>query len=219
MPKNKTVTKKTQVKMIKKEPTKAPKDLKKEVKIVKKDLEKTSKISKEEPKKEISTKTTVVSPIAEQPAVLLTKEGLKKIQDELDYLQTTKREEIAKKLQNAISYGDLSENAEYDEAKNEQAFVVMRIAELQQILEKAQIISAAHAHANVVELGSTVHLNNITFKRDEKYTIVASTEADPLKGMISNESPVGKVLLSVPAGEKVKANTPRGVIEYKILKI
>lgn len=175
------------------------------------------KVKKDDAKVVIDPNAKIVT-INDEQKVLVTKEGLKKLNDELENLKTVKRDEIAQKLQEAISYGDLSENAEYSEAKDEQAFVEARIIELQSIIEKAEIISASHA-TSVVELGCTVCLHNLTLKKDEKYTIVGSTEADPFNGFISNESPVGKALLGCSAGENVKVNAPKGVIEYKITKI
>jgi|SRR3989339_922701 len=155
----------------------------------------------------------------EEEKVLLTKDGLKKLQEELESLKTTKRKEIAEKLQSAISYGDLSENAEYDEAKNEQALLETRIMELQSIIEKAQIISTSHTTVSLVELGCKVSVNNLTYNKKEEYKIVGSTESDPLNGLISNESPVGKALLGLQAGDLVKIVIPKGEVEYKILKI
>ncbi len=156
--------------------------------------------------------------ILEVKKALLTKEGLKKIQDELSYLKTKKREEISVKLKEAIAYGDLSENAEYDEAKNEQAFVESRIRELEDIIGNAEIIVTSHA-TSVVELGCVVTVQNLTMNIEEKYKIVGSTEADPLNGKISNESPVGEALLGEEVATVLKIKIPKGIVEYKILKI
>jgi transcription elongation factor GreA len=152
---------------------------------------------------------------------LLTKEGLGKLKEELVYLKTTKRKEVAARIKEAISYGDLSENAEYEEAKNEQAFVEGRILELDEKVKSAKIIEESAKGKKKVQLGTTVHLRNLSKSKDEPeiYTIVGSTEADPIAGKISNESPVGSSLLGVSAGEEVKVKVPGGTVEYKILKL
>ena len=131
-------------------------------------------------------------------ATLITKEGLDKLVEELDNLRNVKRKEVAARLKEAISYGDLSENAEYEESKNEQAFVEGRILELEGKIKSAKIISDKHQVTKTVQLGTTVHLKNLSKKKDELevYTIVGSTEADPLDGKISNESPVGSAVSS-----------------------
>lgn len=154
-------------------------------------------------------------------ATLITKEGLEKLIEELDDLKNVKRKEIAARIKEAISYGDLSENAEYEEAKNEQAFVEGRILELEEKVKNAKIISGKSKVGKTVQLGTTVHLKNITKKKDELevYTIVGSTEADPFEGKISNESPIGSVLLDRQKGDTVKAIIPAGSVEYKIMKM
>lgn len=154
-------------------------------------------------------------------ATLITKEGLGKLNDELENLKNVKRKEVAARIKEAISYGDLSENAEYEEAKNEQAFVEGRILELEEKIKNAKIISDRKKEGKSVQLGTTVHLKNITKKKDELevYTIVGSTEADPFDGKISNESPIGSVLLDRQKGETVKATIPAGSVEYKIMKL
>lgn len=149
---------------------------------------------------------------------LLTKEGMRKLQDELTTLKTEKKQEIAAKLKEAISYGDLSENSEYDEAKNEQAFVEARIRELEDIIANAKVITVAHA-GSTVEMGCTISVENLTTKSKEEYLIVGSTEADPMNNKISNESPVGAALLGQKVGTEVEVKAPRGIIKYKILKI
>lgn len=154
-------------------------------------------------------------------ATLVTKEGLQKLKEELDYLKNVKRKEVAARIKEAISYGDLSENSEYDEAKNEQAFVEGRILELEEKVKNAKIISEKHGATKTVQLGTTVHLKNLSKSKTEEeiYTIVGSTEADPFEGRISNESPVGSALLDKKKGDKVKAIVPAGTIEYKIVKL
>lgn len=154
-------------------------------------------------------------------ATFLTKDGLDKLKEELKYLKDTKRKEVAARIKEAISYGDLSENSEYEEAKNEQAFVEGRILELEEKVKHAQLIDEGFKAKKVVQLGSIVHLKNLSKAKDEPevYTIVGSTEADPIAGKISNESPVGSTLLGREVGDEVKVKVPAGVVEYKILKL
>ncbi len=154
-------------------------------------------------------------------ATLITKEGLEKLNEELSHLRDVKRREVAARIKEAISYGDLSENSEYEEAKNEQAFVEGRILELEHKVKNAKIISGKHKITKTVQLGTTVHLKNITKKKDELevYTLVGSTEADPLEGKISNESPVGSALLDRAKGDTIKVAVPAGAVEYKIMKM
>lgn len=154
-------------------------------------------------------------------ATFLTKDGLDKLAEELKYLKDTKRKEVAARIKEAISYGDLSENSEYEEAKNEQAFVEGHILELEEKVKHAQLIDEGFKAQKVVQLGSLVHLKNLskTTDNDETYTIVGSTEADPIAGKISNESPVGSALLGRGIGEVVKVKVPAGSVEYKILKM
>jgi len=155
-----------------------------------------------------------------EKATLVTKDGLAKLKDELEQLKTVKRREVASRIKEAISYGDLSENSEYEEAKNEQAFVEGRIMELEEKIKHAKIITDQHKTKSV-QLGSTVHLLNLGKPKEEMevYTIVGSTEADPFAGKISNESPVGSILLDKVKGDKVKVMTPSGSVEYKLEKI
>lgn len=153
--------------------------------------------------------------------VLLTKEGLEAIKEEYETLKTSKRKEVAGRLKEAISYGDLSENSEYEEAKNEQAFVEGRIVELEKMIKNAQIIDEEKAHSGKsVQIGTTVKLKNITKDEDpEEYTIVGSTEADPLNHRISNESPIGQGILKKKKGDKVKIIAPAGEYEFEILEL
>lgn len=152
---------------------------------------------------------------------LITKEGLDKLKEEAKYLKETKRREVAGRIKEAISYGDLSENSEYEESKNEQAFVEGRILELEEKIKNAKIISGRKKVTKTVQLGTTVHLRNLTKGKDdlEVYTIVGSTEADPLNGKISNESPIGNSLLDKEKGDKVKVIIPAGTVEYQIVKL
>ncbi|MCE7987971.1 MAG: transcription elongation factor GreA [Caldilinea sp. CFX5] len=154
----------------------------------------------------------------EQP-VYLTEDGLQKVKEELEYLTTTRRPEIAKMISEAIKEGDLSENAGYDEAKTAQGFLEGRIRELENILKRVQIIKEGEAATNIVSMGRTVIVREAGTNFDETYTIVGSLEADPLNGRISNESPIGKALMGRKVGAKVVANTPGGEITFKIIRI
>lgn len=149
--------------------------------------------------------------------VLVTKAGLKKLEEELKQLQTVARKEVAERLAEAISYGDLSENSEYDEAKNQQAFVEGRIMELEEQIKNAEIITESDSAKGTVQIGSKVTLKF----GDEKteYTIVGSTESDPLVHKISNESPVGEAILGKKAKDKVMVKAPAGEIEYEVVKV
>lgn len=152
--------------------------------------------------------------------IRLTDEGLKKLQEELEYLKTTGRSDIAEKIKVARGYGDLSENSEYDEAKNEQAKIEARIVEVEAMLKNVEIISEAKGgNSKVVTLGSKVKLLDIEFDEELEYRIVGSAEADPLKGLISDESPVGKALLDRKVGETVVAEAPAGELKFKILGV
>lgn len=156
----------------------------------------------------------------ESKMIMVTKEGLKKLKEELDYLTNTKRKEVAGRIKEAISYGDLSENSEYEEAKNEQAFVEGRIIELEEKVKYAKIIEEKHKLMATIQLGTSVVLKNLSKKGpNEEYTIVGSTEADPFNHKISNESPVGQSLLDKKVGDKVKVKVPAGVVEYEVIKL
>ena len=161
------------------------------------------------------------SSMGDDDQTLVTKEGLKKLKDELEHLKTVRRAEVAQRLREAISYGDLSENSEYEEAKNEQAFVEGRILELEGKIKNAKIISdKKESKHKEVEIGCTVMLVNVTDgDAPEGYTIVGSTEADPLDHKISNESPIGKAVLGKLKGDKVEIQSPSGVIEYEIVSV
>ncbi len=154
-------------------------------------------------------------------ATLVTKEGLEKLNEELAYLKGTRRKEVAARIKEAISFGDLSENSEYEESKNEQAFVEGRILELEEQIKNAKIISDHHKETRTIQLGTTVHLKPLGKSKEEMevYTIVGSTEADPFGGKISNESPVGNALLDKQKGDKIKVAVPAGSVEYEIVKV
>jgi len=154
------------------------------------------------------------------PTTFLTKEGYQKLADELEYLRTTKRLEVANRLHEAMEGGELIENAEYEAAKNEQAFVEGRIQELEMILASARVIDekGKKEKGDLVQVGSTV-----TIKEDgsspEKYTIVGAAEANPREGKISNESPIGKAILNHRAGDDVNVEAPAGTFKVKIVKV
>ena len=149
--------------------------------------------------------------------VLVTAAGLIKLQEELETLKTVGRKDVAKRLAEAISYGDLSENSEYDEAKNQQAFVEGRIAELEEQIKFAEIIEESKVHG-IVQIGSTVTLRR-KGNESHEYMIVGSTEADPTMHRISNVSPVGEAILGKKAKEKVSVQAPGGVFEYEVLAV
>jgi transcription elongation factor GreA len=158
----------------------------------------------------------------DQEQTLITKEGLKKLKEELEYLKTVRRKEVAQRLKEAISYGDLSENSEYEEAKNEQAFVEGRILELELKVKNAKIIAERHTdrRGKEVNIGSTVTVQNVTDKDEpETYTIVGATEADPFDAKISNESPIGRALLLKHKGDTVDVPTPSGTYTYEVLNV
>lgn len=149
----------------------------------------------------------------------LTKEGYQKLQDELDYLRTAKRQEVANRLHEAMEGGELIENAEYEAAKNEQAFVEGRIQELDLLLATAKIIEEnGKKKSDTVILGAKVTIKEGNFEA-ETFTIVGVAEANPREGKISNESPIGKAILSRKVGETVKVETPGGTYNVKILKV
>ena len=155
-----------------------------------------------------------------QRDVLLTPEGLDKLKDEIEHLSTVKRREVAERIKEAREFGDISENSEYDDAKNEQAMLEARIASLEEKLRSASVIDASELDSNVVRVGSLVSVKDEGSGKSLKYTIVGSTEADPSENRLSNESPVGKGLLGRKKGDTVKVQLPNGKIrELKITKI
>lgn len=152
-------------------------------------------------------------------SVLLTYEGIKKLEAELENLKTTRRNDVAEKLKEARAQGDLSENAEYDSAKEEQAEIEIRIVELETMLKNAVVIEAEEGAVEIVKPGYRVRLYDHTFEEEVDYLIVGSTEADPVNGKISNESPVGAALMSRKVGDIVEVETSEGVDKYEILSI
>ena len=151
--------------------------------------------------------------------VMLTNEGLLKLNNELDNLISVKRKEVSEKIKVALSFGDLSENSEYDEAKNEQAKVEARIAEIEAILKNAKIIEDEIIDTDSIHVGSKVKLFEVAYDEESVYHIVGSTEADPKQNRISDESPIGKAILGHKAGDTVDAETPAGIVKIKILEI
>ena len=146
-------------------------------------------------------------------------EGLKKLKEELEYLKTTKRKEVAEAIKVARAFGDLSENSEYDEAKNEQASVEQRIAEIEAMLKNIKVINEHEIKTDVVNVGNRVKVHDETFNEEIEYTIVGSSESDPINGKVSDESPIGRALIGAEIGETVKAETPGGEIVMKVIEI
>ncbi len=151
--------------------------------------------------------------------VVLTPEGMTKLQEEIDYLSTTKREEVAGRIKEAREFGDISENSEYDDAKNDQAMLEHRIIVLQEKLRRARIIKVTEISTEKVSLGSTVTLKDLDHDEEFTYTIVGSAEADPVNQRLSNESPVGQAILGRKVGEKVTVPAPAGSMRYEVVRI
>lgn len=151
--------------------------------------------------------------------VLLTPDGLAKLEKELEYLKTVKRREVAARIRQALEFGDISENSEYDDAKNEQAFTEGRIANLEKMLRNARVIDEDQVGTDVVTLGARVRLKDLDSGAEFEYTIVGSAEADPSASRISNESPVGKAVMGQKVGAVVEVNAPAGVLKYEIVAI
>lgn len=152
-------------------------------------------------------------------SVLLTSEGLANLEQELEYLKTVKRKEVSEKIKVALSFGDLSENSEYDEAKNEQAMVEARIVEIEQLFKNVTVLDEDGISTETVSVGSRVTVSNAKTDKVETYRIVGSTEASPTDKRISDESPVGKALLGHKVGEAVDVEAPSGIIQFKIIDI
>ena len=150
---------------------------------------------------------------------ILTYEGLKKLEDELQDLKVVKRKEIAQKIKEAREQGDLSENAEYDAAKDEQRDIEARIEEIEKILKNAEVVVEEEVDLQKINIGCCVRILDCEYDEELEYKIVGSTEANSLKGKISNESPVGKALLGKEVGDTVKVETEMGILEYKVLEI
>ena len=151
--------------------------------------------------------------------IIVTNEGLKKLKDEYEYLKNVKRKEVTEAIKVALSFGDLSENSEYTEAKDEQGRVESRIVELEEMLKNVRVISESDVHTNSVNVGASVRLLDVKGKKERIYTIVGSTEADAMNGKISDRSPIGAAIIGHSAGETVFVTTPGGEKEFKILEI
>ena len=152
-------------------------------------------------------------------SVFLTVKGLKKLEDELDVLKTERRKEVADRIKQALAFGDISENSEYDEAKNEQAQLEERIVKLEAMLRNAKIIDDEDITTDKVSIGSKVLVKDLEYDEEIEYTIVGVAESDPYEGKISNESPVGRALLGSKKGDTVEVHVPDGTIEFRVLSI
>lgn len=151
--------------------------------------------------------------------VILTLDGLKKLELELEHYKSVKRREVAQRIKEAIEFGDISENSEYEDAKNEQAMIEGRILTLEKMLRNARVIDEGEIHTDVVSIGSTVLIKDLDEEDEIYYTIVGSAEADPAKNRISNESPVGKAILGQKTGSIVEVSVPAGKLRYQVLNI
>lgn len=152
-------------------------------------------------------------------AVILTREGLENLKEELVNLKTVRRKEVAERLKQAIDFGDLSENSEYDDAKNEQAFIEGRIQTLEATIHKAKVIEGENISSGVINIGSYVTVRDVEFDDVEEYRIVGTSEADPMQNKISNESPLGAALLGKRQGQTIKVEAPVGTLEYEVISV
>jgi len=157
--------------------------------------------------------------MSESKKFLMTYEGVKKLEDELEFLKTVKRKEITEKIKVALGYGDLSENSEYDEAKNDQAFTEGKIIQLENMLRNAQVVDEEDLPKDVVAVGTIVKVKDYDFDEEVEYSIVGSAEADPMNFKISNESPVGAALIGKKVGDEIDVIVPGGTNKFKILSI
>ena len=155
----------------------------------------------------------------EEKEILLTQEGYENLEKELEYLRTEKRAEIAERIKVALGFGDLSENSEYDEAKNAQAQNEIKIADLENKLRYAKIINESEINTKTVQVGNTVKIRDLDYNEDFEYTIVGSTEVDLSQNKISNESPIGLALIGAKKDQVVEVQIPDGVAKYKVLSI
>jgi transcription elongation factor GreA len=151
--------------------------------------------------------------------VILTAEGYKKLKEEIELLQTERRREVAERIRVAREFGDIAENAEYDDAKNEQAMLEHKIAQLEERLLSARVITKREISKDTVSVGAKVTLRDIAARKSFEYHIVGSAEANPAENKVSNESPVGKAIMGKKKGETVEVAAPRGTIRYKIMEI
>jgi transcription elongation factor GreA len=157
--------------------------------------------------------------VASGKRIYLTKDGVKKLEEKLEFLKNTRRQEVAERIREAITLGDLSENSEYDDAKNEQAFVEGEIASIEHTLRHAEIIDEEGITSESVSIGCVVKLRNRSTGAELRYTIVGSDEADPFRGRISNESPIGAALMDKHAGDIVEVDVPGGKRQLEIISI
>lgn len=157
--------------------------------------------------------------MAEVKKNILTEEGLRALENELQDLKVNRRKEVAQKIKEAREQGDLSENAEYDAAKEEQRDIELRIEEIDKILKNAELVIDDDVDSSVINIGCTVSIKDLEFDEEMEYKIVGSTEANSLRGKISNESPVGKALIGAKKGQIVEVETPSGILKYEILEI
>lgn len=157
--------------------------------------------------------------MAEEKSFYMTEEGLEKLKNELEFLKTEKRKEVVERIKIARGFGDLSENSEYDAAKDEQAWVESRIAQVEKMIRNAQIIESDESDTNIVQMGKSVTFIELPDGDEETYKIVGSAEADPFEGKISNDSPMAKSLLGRQVGEQVNVQTPGGEMQVKIMSV
>lgn len=157
--------------------------------------------------------------MAEEKKIILTSDGLKKLEEELENLKVVRRAEVAVKIKEARAQGDLSENAEYDAAKEEQAEIESRIVVIEKMLRNVEVIEESDLNQNKINLGNTIKLYDAEFEEEVVYTLVGSAEADPQQGRISNESPLGIALIGHEVGDEVDVDAPDGVIKFKVLEI
>jgi transcription elongation factor GreA len=150
---------------------------------------------------------------------VITQEGLEKLKEEIEYLSTSKRREVAERIKEAREFGDIAENAEYDDAKNEQALLEHRIAQLEEKLRDARVITKKEIPKDVVGVGSKVRLKDMETNKTVEYHIVGSAEANPAENKLSNESPVGRAIMGHKKGETVEVSAPRGALKFKIMEI
>jgi len=150
---------------------------------------------------------------------ILTAEGLKKIEQKFDHLKSVRRREVAERIKQAIEFGDISENSEYEDAKNEQAFIEGEIITLEKMLRNSKLIDEDEVGTDVVSIGASVVLKDLEFGDEFEYAIVGSAEADPAELKISNESPVGQAILGQKVGSVVEVNVPAGILKYEVLEI
>lgn len=157
--------------------------------------------------------------MANEKEVILTKEGLEKLEAELEYLKSVKRQEVAERIKQAIAFGDISENSEYEDAKNEQAFIEGRIASLEKTLKNARLMEEGDIRTDVVSLGSRITLKELKSGREVNVTLVASVESKLKDGKISDESPVGRAVMGKKVNDIVEVEAPAGIIKYQIIKV